>query len=91
MRLTKTMEFLGAEKQQWDHAAQRGATPRNSDAHERIAVPKALCVLRERPDQDPKAVKFAVLTPGRAGFPNRAKRSEGNDSASTRNAPCFAV
>ena len=23
------------------------ATPRNSDAHERIAVPKALCVLRE--------------------------------------------
>ena len=24
MRLTKTMEFLGAEKQPWDHAAQRG-------------------------------------------------------------------
>ena len=23
------------------------ASPRNSDAHERIAVPKALCVLRE--------------------------------------------
>ena len=23
------------------------ATPRNSDAHERIAVPKALCALRE--------------------------------------------
>ena len=23
------------------------ATPRNSDAHERISVPKALCVLRE--------------------------------------------
>ena len=38
------------------------------------------------PDQDPKAAKYAVLTPGRAGFPNRAKRSEGNDSAPIRNA-----
>ena len=67
------------------------ATPRNSDAHERIAVPKALCVLRERPDQGLKAAKFAVLTPGRAGVPNRAKRSEGSDSAPIRNAPCFAL
>lgn len=32
-------------------------------------------------DQDPKAAKFAVLTPGRAEFPNRAKRLEGRDSA----------
>ena len=38
------------------------------------------------PDQDLKAAKFAVLIPGRAGFPNRAKRSEGNDSAPIRNA-----
>ena len=29
------------------------------------------------PDQDPKAAKFAVLIPGHAGFPDRAKRSEG--------------
>ena len=43
------------------------------------------------PDQGPKAAKFAVLTPGRAGFPNLAKRSEGSDSAPIRNAPCFAV
>ena len=63
------------------------ATPRNSDTHERIAVPQALCVLRERPDQGLKAAKFAVLTPGRAGFPNRAKRSEGSDSAPIQNAP----
>jgi len=42
-------------------------------------------------DQDPKAAKYAVLTPGRAGFPNRAKRSEGSDSAPIQNAPCFAV
>ena len=67
------------------------ATPRNSDAHERIAVPQALCVLRERPDQGLTAAKFAVLTPGRAGFPNRAKRSEGSDSAPIQNAPCFAL
>ena len=39
------------------------------------------------PDQDPKAAKYVVLTPGRAGFPNRAKRSEGSDSAPIRNAP----
>ena len=68
------------------------AAPRNSDAHKRIAVPKALCVLRERtPGQDPKAAKFAVLTPGHAGFPDRTKRSEGSDSAPMQNTPCFAV
>ena len=33
------------------------------------------------PDQGPKAAKFAVLIPGRAGFPNREKRSDGSDSA----------
>ena len=39
------------------------------------------------PDQGQKAAKFAVLTPGRAGFPNRAKRSEGSNSAPIRNTP----
>ena len=39
------------------------------------------------PDQGPKAAKFAVLTPGHAGFPNRAKRSEGSNSAPIRNTP----
>ena len=39
------------------------------------------------PGQDPKAAKFAVLSPGRAGFPNRAKRSEGSNSAPIRNTP----
>ena len=43
------------------------------------------------PGQDPKAAKFAVLSPGRAGFPNRAKRSEGSDTTPLQNAPCFAV
>ena len=39
------------------------------------------------PDQDPKAAKFAVLTPGHAGFPNRTKQSDGSDSAPIRNTP----
>ena len=39
------------------------------------------------PDQGPKAAKFAVLIPGPTGFPNRAKRSEGSDSAPIQNAP----
>ena len=43
------------------------------------------------PDQGLKAAKYAVLTPGPTGFPNRAKHSEGNDSAPIQNAPCFAV
>ena len=30
------------------------AAPRDSDAHKRIAVPKALCVLRERPSTKAK-------------------------------------
>ena len=33
------------------------ATPRNSDAHKRIAVPKALCVLQERLRPRPKSGK----------------------------------
>ena len=48
----------GNEPQRWSmrrrmqqRAAQPSgaATPRNSDAHERIAVPQAFCILRERP------------------------------------------
>ena len=47
------------------------ATPQNSDTHGRIAVPQALCVLRERtPGQDPKAAKYAVLIPGPGMFVN---------------------
>ena len=46
---------------------------------------------RSASDQDPKAAKFAVLTPGHAGFPKRAERSEGSNSAPIRNSPCFAV
>ena len=67
------------------------ATPRDSDAHKRIAVPRLSVSFRSASDQDPKAAKFAVLTPGHAGFPKRVERSEGSNSAPIRNAPCFAV
>jgi len=42
-------------------------------------------------NQDPKAAKYAVLSPGHAGFPKRVKQSEGSDTTPIRNAPCFAV
>ena len=47
----------------------------------RIAVPRLSAFFGSTPGQDPKAAKFAVLSPGRAGFPNRAKRSEGSDTS----------
>ena len=62
------------------------ATPRNSDAHEHIAVPQALCILRKHTRPRPKSGK-AVLTPGHAWFLNRAKRSDGSDTTPARNAP----
>ena len=40
------------------------ATPRNSDAHKRIAVPRLSAFFRSTLDQSPKAAKFAVLIPG---------------------------
>ena len=43
------------------------------------------------PDQGPKAAKFAVLTPGHAGFPKRVKRSEGSDTTPSEMPPCFGV
>ena len=39
------------------------ATPRDSDAHKRIAVPKAFCVLRERLRPSPKSGKVCHSTP----------------------------
>ena len=39
------------------------ATPRNSDAHKRIAVPKALCVLQERLRPSPKSGKVCRFKP----------------------------
>ena len=67
------------------------ATPRNSDAHKRIAVPKALCVLWEHPRPRPKSgkVRRSATRPG--DICERAERSEGSDSGPVRKArvsPC---
>ena len=67
------------------------ATPRNSDAHKRIAVPKAFCVLWEHPRPSPKSGKTcrSDTRPGDVG--ERAERSESSDTTPIRNATCFAV
>ena len=66
------------------------ATPRDSDTHKRIAVPRLSAFFGSTHDQAPKAAKFAVLNPGHAGFPKRAERSEGSDTTPVRNAPVSA-
>ena len=65
--------------------------PRNSDAHKRIAVPKAFCVLWEHPRPSPKSGKTcrSDTRPGDVG--ERAERSESSDTTPIRNAPCFGV
>ena len=89
MRLTKTARPFGAVKE----TAMRSrspAGPRRLGTATRISASlfrRLSAFFGSAPNQGPKAAKFAVLTPGRAGFPNRAKRSEGSDSAPTRNAP----
>ena len=66
------------------------ATPRNSDAHKRIAVPKAFCVLWEHPRPSPKSGKTcrSDTRPGDVG--ERAERSESSDTTPIRNAPVSA-
>ena len=63
------------------------ATPRDSDAHERITVPKALCVLREHTGSRRKSGKVhrSDTRPGDVG--ERVERSEGSDSGPARKAP----
>ena len=51
------------DKSEKDHAAQRGCDASDSDAHKRIAVPKALCVLQERLRPRPKSGKVCRSTP----------------------------
>ena len=66
------------------------ATPRDSDTHKRIAVPKALCVLREHPRPRAKSgkVRHSDTRPG--DVRKRAVRVEGSDSGPVRNAPVSA-
>ena len=66
------------------------ATPRNSDAHKRIAVPKAFCVLWEHPRPSPKSGKTcrSDTRPGDVG--ERAERSESSDTTPIQNTPVSA-
>ena len=66
------------------------ATPRNSDTHERIAVPRLSAFFESALDQGSKAAKFAVLILGHAGFPKRVKRSESSNSGPVQKAPVSA-
>ena len=75
-----------------DHAAQRGRDAFGTATRISASLLRRLSAFfRSVSDQDPKAAKFAVLPPDRAGFPKRAERSEGSDTTPVRNAPCFAV
>ena len=67
------------------------ATPRDSDTHKRIAVPKALRVLREYTRPRPKSGKVRRSDTRPGNIRERAERSEGSDTTPIRNAPCFAV
>ena len=66
------------------------ATPRNSDAHERIAVPQALCALRKctRPRPQSSKVRRSDTRPGEVC--EHAERSEGSDTTPIRNTPVSA-
>ena len=60
---------------------------RNSDAHKRIAVPKAFCVLWEHPRPSPKSGKVRRSDTRPGDVCERAERSEGSDSGPVRKAP----
>ena len=57
----------------------------------RIAVPQALCVLRECPRSRPESGKVRRSDTRPRDVRERAVRVEGSDTTPIRNAPCFAV
>ena len=94
---TRKVPERRAYKPQFRQKRKRSRSPagprrlRDSDAHKRIAVPKALCVLWEHPRPSPKSGKTcrSDTRPGDVG--ERAERSESSDTTPIRNAPCFGV
>ena len=93
MRLSKTVKLAGAA-QEPAAGLRVPAGPRRlrTSTHISASLSRRLSAFfGNTPDQGQKAAKFAVLTPGRAGFPNRAKRSESSDTAPRPKRPCFAV
>ena len=92
MRLTKTAKPINAVRET-AMGSRSPAGPRRLGTATRMSASlfrRLSALFGSTPDQDPKAAKFAVLTPGHAGFPNRAKRSEGSDSGPARKAPVSA-
>ena len=66
------------------------ATPRDSDAHKRIAVPQALCVLRECLRPRPKSGKIRRSDTRPGDVRERTVCVEGSDSGPVRKAPVSA-
>ena len=90
-RLTKTAKPINAARET-AMGSRSPAGPRRLGTATRISASlsrRLSALFGSTPDQGPKAAKFAVLTPGRAGFPDRAKRSEGSDSAPHPKHPVF--
>ena len=93
MRLSKTVKPIGAVRET-AMGPRSPAGPRRLGTATRISASlsrRLSAFFGNTPDQGQKAAKFAVLTPGRAGFPNRAKRSESSDTAPRPKRPCFAL
>ena len=88
-RLTKTVKPINAARET-AMGSRSPAGPRRLGTATRISASlfrRLSAFSGSAPNQDLKAAKFAVLTPGHAGFPNRTKQSEGSDSAPIRNTP----
>ena len=92
-RLSKTVKPINAARET-AMGSRSPAGPRRLGTATRISASlfrRLSAFFGSTPGQDPKAAKFAVLSPGRAGFPNRAKRSEDSDttpSKTPRVSPC---
>ena len=92
-RLENRKKYLEQGIPQFRQKRKRSRSPagprrlRNSDAHKRIAVPQALCVLQEclRPRSQSGKVRRSDTRPG--DVCERAERSEGSDSGPVRKAP----
>ena len=81
--------YIKARRNQWITQPSGAATPRNSDTHERIAVPKALCVLREYPRPRPKGGKVCRSDTRPGDIRERVARIEGNDTPPHPKRPVF--
>ena len=88
---TKTVKPIGAVRET-AMGSRSPAGPRRLGTATRISASlfrRLSALFGSAPDQGQKTAKFAVLTPGRAGFPNRAKRPEGSDTTPHPKRPLF--